>query len=360
MIVGAYESNTMNVAVRQQISMPRPLSEFVQYAVTAPSADNSQPWVFSLDNDRVICRYQHAGGGTDPFGSKGHGTLVAAGALQENIDRLLFMLDMPASVKQLDSDWSINFSVPCRSVPASAELNAILSRHTNRFPYRRIERPDFTNLPYSNSGFSRLVIVQDRKSIGRIGDAVRACAEARFNTKELHEWLFGSMRWSQLEVRRGDGLDLSTVHLPPGGRQFMRFVSPWSRMAMLNRLGLYKLLAGTDTAPIYKAPCIMAIIGDRSVGGAWDAGRVLQSLWIALNRRQYAVHPYYVTTDLVNRLDAGAVQEPWRHSVATANSILKDVLEFGSGEQVHMLLRVGEPTTTPTRSLRKAVSELLT
>jgi hypothetical protein len=340
-------------------SVPTPLRQFIQYAVTAPSADNSQPWAFELEDGLVVCRYQHAGGGIDPFGPMGHGTLIAAGALQENIDRLLAMLDMPPSVKRLNSAWSIAFNVPDQMLQVSEALDAMLCRHTNRFPYRRIKLPDFSNLPSSSSNLTRTVVVEDRETIRCIGNAVKACAEVRFNIKDLHEWLFSSFRWNQIEVQRGDGLDLSTVPLPAGGRQFMRFISPWSRMLMLNKLGLYKILAAIDSVPVYKAPCIVALVGFRSAEGAWDAGRLLQSLWIALNGRGYAVHPYYVITDLVNRLVAGRVHEPWRQSIASAKLTVEGALGLSAGEQVHMLLRVGESSSDTPRSLRRSVEGFL-
>lgn len=330
------------------------LLDFVQHAVTAPSADNSQPWLFSRREGTVDCVYRHVGSNDDPFGSNGHATLLAAGALQENIDRLLLILQMPQSKRSIDAVWTITFDTPDRDVPASAELDAILNRHTNRFPYRAVKPGALGQLVSDMSGTGcRLVALEDRSMVRGIGDAIKLCAEVRFNTKILHEWLFDSLRWSRGDVERGDGLDLATVHLPPGGRQFMRLIAPWPRMSWLNRLGLYKLLAAQDTAPIYRAPCVIAIVGDSSRDGAWAAGRLLQALWIELNRQSYAVHPYYVVSDLINRLDARQLEAQWQGSVQTAKSIASDVLGLGPGEQVHMLLRVGQPGHPVIRSRRR-------
>ena len=105
------------------------LRQFIQYAVTSPSADNSQPWVFSVEGDTVVCKYRHTGGAEDPFGANGHGTLIAAGALHENIDRLLIMLGMEAAQRKLSPDWELRFSLPTGMLPEAEGLRAILA-HT--------------------------------------------------------------------------------------------------------------------------------------------------------------------------------------------------------------------------------------
>ena len=335
------------------------LRQFIQYAVTSPSADNSQPWVFERDGDTVVCRYRHVGDTQDPFGANGHGTLIAAGALHENIDRLLAMLGMEGAQRDLSPNWTLRFALPVAAIPDTEELRAMLGRHTNRHPYRRIEHPNFENLQSVALGSGRLVVVEDRGAIKDLGRAVKMCAEARFNTEPLHDWLFGSLRWTPDAVADGDGLDLATIYMPPGGRLFMRLVSPWPRMALLNRFGFYKLLALTDTDPVNKAPCMIAIVGKRSPEGIWNAGRLMQQLWIDLNRRGYAVHPYYVVTDLTNRLDAGGLDPPWRARVADAKAIASSSLCLGAADQLHMMLRVGWPTKDPVRSRRRPAGSFL-
>ncbi len=64
------------------------IDQFVSIITTAPSADNSQPWLFSNDGQVLSIRYLHRADKPDPFGAFGHGSLISGGALHETIDTL--------------------------------------------------------------------------------------------------------------------------------------------------------------------------------------------------------------------------------------------------------------------------------
>ncbi|MDP3537298.1 MAG: hypothetical protein Q8S26_01195 [Azonexus sp.] len=339
------------------IQFRSPLEQFVDLAVTAPSADNSQPWTFSIHDDQVICKYRHSGTIDDPFGGNGHGTLIAAGALHENIDRLLKCCGLPSSRINRQAEWEISFNTPSSPIPECDLVSAIQNRHTNRHRFAPPSASSLDKLPKSHSGASRVVLLTHSSAIKTTAKAVRQCSEARFNSRNLHEWLFSSLRWTPEGVAIGDGLDLNTIDLPPGGKSFMRFISPWSRMEFLNHFGIYKLLAIADSAPISQSSCLMAIVGGKTPDEIWEAGRHLQRLWLELNQRGLAVHPYYVITDLTNRLDTGRIDAHWAPRVQTAKTQISRVLELGSDEQLHMLLRVGQATKQAVRSRRKPVKQ---
>lgn len=327
--------------------------DFVRHAVMAPSADNSQPWRFHVGEGMVRCKYAHANETSDVFGEFGHATILSAGALQETIDSLLKLTKSQLSTAHLSDSWHIDFDVPTRPLPVCDALLAIERRHTNRFSYRALPDGEAGRYDGLTLDGARVCVIRDRGRIGEVERAVRLCSEARFNSELLHEWLFSSLRWGDEEVLTGDGLDLRSVDLPPGGSAFMRFISPWSRMRKANGLGLYKLLARVDSIPVGRAPCLMAIIGTRSSIGTWNAGRLLQRLWVEVNSINLAVHPYYVITDLTNRIDSLSLTKSLAGGVSMAREIVERVLELKPNEQLHMLLRVGDPTRSAVRSRRR-------
>lgn len=330
-----------------------PVISLIESAVSAPSADNAQPWRFErCRGDEVTCRYHPISGARDPFGPTGHGSLIAGGALHENINQLLAACALPAAEKTDETGWMLRFIAPTAPVPQTEAVRDLLARHTNRHPFRTPERFALDDLPAASSGV-RLYCIQSAAAIRTVGQAVRLCSEARFNTQDLHEWLFTSLRWTLDEVMRGDGLDFATLYMPPGGKLLMRFIAPWSRMHRLNQLGVYKILAAQDARLMAHAPGVIAITGGRDPASIWEAGRTLQRIWIDLNRRGYGVHPYYAVTDLSNRLDDGRLASDWRAPVMTAAGLMREVLEMTSDEQVHMLLRVGLPTCEAVRSRRR-------
>lgn len=329
------------------------LLQFVEYAVSAPSADNSQPWVFSIADDQVDCQYRHRGNATDVFGENGHGTILAAGALQENIDRLLACHGLPSSQRTLEHGWRLLFSAPQVPLTPNPSLSTMLNRHTNRRSFAPAPPVALKGLPESPNKSCRTLSVVQPFAIKTIAKAFRLCSEARFNSKILHEWLFSSLRWDKASIESGDGLDLNTIDLPQGGQHFMRLISPWERMRFFNKLGLYKLLAIADSLPVSQASCVIAIIGGRSKNDVWDSGKHLQRTWIELNQRGLAVHPYYAVTDLSNRLGSGLIDPFWATRVRFAQDQIAELLQLTENEQLHMLLRVGKPTTCAIRSKRR-------
>jgi hypothetical protein len=234
----------------------------------------------------------------------------------------------------------------------------LINRHTNRLPYRGL--PAGWQDPISDrSQAGRAIFATDAAVVTVVGKAVQVCSAARFNCRELHEWLFASLRWSDEEAQCGDGLDVATLHLPPGGLKLMRFIAPWHRMEWFNKIGLSKLMAIADTQLVREAPGIVAIVSNSGKQGTWDAGRILLSSWVKLNQAGYAVHPYYVATDIGNRLASGRLDTDWRLRVSSALSSLREVLGVRVDEQIHMLLRIGQSRHKPVRSARLPVASLI-
>jgi hypothetical protein len=207
-------------------------------------------------------------------------------------------------------------------------------------------------LKESRENSNRAVLVDgDRQKRGLIR-LVRLCSEARFCNRLLHEWLIGSLRFTPEEAARGDGLDVRTLGLPPGGTQFMRFISDWRRLEALNRLGAYKLLAFSEVALLTAAPALLCVVGPADARSAIDAGRLMTRLWTNVNLKGIAVHPYYVVTDQINRLRAGSLAAGFESKIAEVDEEMRRLLVLQPGETLHMILRVGYPKTEPLRSRR--------
>lgn len=336
-------------------------TRFLEALVSAPSADNSQPWRIEprAETQTLVCRYATHLGRKDIFGENGHATLLSAGAILENLRRLTRHDDAVQFSWEKDADsWHITWPEALCMEPDLAELEKITLRHTNRHPFKRKLATGLPNLLQRHDRIWAQTVT-DQESIFVLADALEICSQARFNDRELHEWLFSSLRWSAVDAAEGHGLDIATLHLPPGGRLFMRTMKSWQTMRWLNRLGVHRVLAMVDTQPLRTSPCMIAICGPGDREAVIDAGLVLQHIWIELNHHGLAVHPYYALTDLVNRLHGLQLQPGWVQSVTKAEALAKEALGLESGEKVHMLLRVGVPTVAPVRSQRLPLSQFI-
>lgn len=333
-------------------------SDLIKIATTAPSADNSQPWQFSASPEGIVCRYKDRAVKQDPFGPLGHGTLMSAGALLENINTLCPRQAAPPQLSIDAARWSIvtDFSAWPDS-PDSAIVNLLSSRHTNRHPFAALPAQPIGNVKHAFS--TQIITLTAAESIRRLANALTDCSIARFNDQELHEWLFSSLRWTPTEVDSGTGLDLKTLHLPPGGRQFMQWIAPWERMKLLNRFGIYRILAAADSALFRQAPGVMAFVGGQTPKDVLECGQLMQRTWLALNAQGIAVHPYYALTDLGNRLRQKKLDGRWAAKIQGAQTMAAEVLQLGRDEQVHMLFRIGTPRQIPVRSKRLPVTAFM-
>lgn len=332
--------------------------QIAKLATLAPSADNSQPWHFRVKEGTFICTYRHHLLTKDPFGTFGHASLISCGALLSNLSDVAGQNQCQPEWLLTESAWKIVLphflSLP--TIPLD-QVTRLEMRHTNRHPYLSTLQSDLMNLPTSST--CRAINATSKEQTKILTNAIARCSAARFDCKELHEWLFSSIRWTPQEVDSGTGLDIDTLHLPPGGRTLMHWISPWSRMELLNRFGIGRVMAAADAALVRKSPGIIAIVSGDSPEETVESGRLMQRIWLELNARGIAVHPYYVLTDQWNRRKTGKLDPKWHTTIDNAIAMANEALGLSQGEHIHMLLRVGRPSCSPVRSRRLPVSAFM-
>lgn len=333
------------------------MCDLASVSLWAPSADNSQPWIVGWDGNELSLAFRQRQPYHSVFSAGSHASLLSIGSSVE----LLFAA-LSANKIESQLQWPPDpasghpyVEVSLENIPESLTIpEGVKHRHTNRFAYRSDPLPSalLSEIERFQEGSIRNVRVSSREKKSELIQTVRICSEARFCTRELVEWLTESLRFTLEEVARGDGLDVRTLNLPPGGKLFMRFISDWRRMKILNYLGIYKIMALSDTSLLPAAPALMCIVGPGNTKGSLDAGRLMTRLWMHLNTNGIAVHPYYVVTDQINRLHEGKVVAGFKSRIGEVEQKLKNLLELQTGEMLHIIFRVGYPTKQPVRSRR--------
>ena len=332
----------------------------------APSADNSQPWTLRHDGDHLLIEYEAERMKGTLFPNSHPATLLALGCVIENIHQVTEALGLRMSIETVPSSVDgievIKLSLVLGAKEQVSEetlLNLpLFQRHTNRFPYKKdkIERPSQGKGKEQPDSNIVLQMVDSRSEILKLSVLIRNASRVRFQTREIHDWFARTLRFSKLEVQYGDGLDVDTLGLPRGGRLLLKTTTrSWRNMAMFNRFGGYHLLASTEAASITKAGAIFAIVGPSDAESIINAGRKIQRLWIELNFAGYAVQPYYVITDQLQRLVEGTVPPLLIPKIHELKVKVGDFFKLKEGQVVHMLLRVGVPIKIPKRALRRSL-----
>jgi hypothetical protein len=338
-----------------RLDPPALIQTIVDAGHRAPSADNSQPWRFCWDGKYLSVKYdsQRVSGRT--FGPEEHATLLAMGAVKENILQIACSLNL--DIEEVHSkNVNVNFRFGLKftgKVPGQTRDHPLFQRHTNRFPYdsKPIPRQIIESLNSFTNGQCRALVFTDREMINKVASWVRIASEVRFQSRDVHEFLGRSLRFSVEEASQGDGLDVRTLPLPPGGRTFLRFIKDWDRLAFLNRLGCYKILGLIEAKPVSEATNLLGVAGPDGSDNVVDAGMLMERIWIYLNSHGIAVHPYYVITDQLQRLKTGAIPANLSASIKSLESEIATILN-PKYSSIHMLLRIGYPKTNPVRSLR--------
>lgn len=346
--------------------MDEDINILLRAARAAPSADNSQPWCFALGERMFTVSFDSERAGDCFFGPTSPATLLAIGALLGNIREATHVLGIDVQIENLIDSPTTGFPYlkvhlgKAVTEPIAEDL-AVFARHTNRFAFhsRAIDSETLGLISSLQEAPAVLNVINDSDQIRKISKLVSTASEIRFQIKEIHLWFIQSLRFTEDEVANGDGLDINTLALPPGGKGLLRFLSDWKRMETLNRFGAYKFMAREEAKLINKAPALVAVTAPANSKGLLAAGQLLSRAWTTLNAEKVAVHPYFVISDQLNRLQQGAMPEKLMDKAKALQNECQQVFGYKKGESLHMLLRVGYPKLDPKRSRRLPLEALI-
>ena len=345
--------------------LPDAVRLLVEAGRQAPSADNSQPWRMVWDGRRLSLAYREPAHGS-LFQQHDIATRLAMGAATENIMQLSEPLGLSretaaSATETLDASY-LSVSVPPETrVASELRHHPVFGRHTNRFAFRADRLPDVIcdEIERASERSARVkVLVEDRER-EEAAALVRVASEVRFRMRRVHEWFMSTLRFTPDDVNRGDGLDVRTLHLPPGGPMLLRAVRDWRRMELLNRIGAYRAFARIEAHPLRSAPAIVAIQAKRDLDGALAGGQLMERVWSMLNSRGVAVHPYYVVPDILDRIERHEdLPARFGPEIAGFPDNVRGFFGVAPGNALYMLLRIGYPTRSPVRARRRPVEDV--
>jgi len=334
----------------------------------APSPDNSQPWKICWENNVLSIKYDTERVTRQTFSADSPATLLSIGAAIENLLQTASSLGIEVSPKTLPVFSSITpiyyqaEILPAKtSVKKAAISLALFERHTNRFVFQRknIDQAVLDQLHNQKLGAITTQPVTDKQLIQAIGRLVHNASALRFRCREDNEWLAQSLRFGPQAEQRNDGLDVATLDLPPGGAVFLRLISNWQRMKWLNKLHTYQFMAWIESQPVKQAPALLAITGPKGFEPSISAGRLMQKVWISLNAKGIAVHPYYVVSGQINRLQAGTTPSELADEARQLEKLTHELFEIKPAECLYMQFRIGYPLKQPKRSKRLPLEKIL-
>lgn len=346
--------------------LPNTIEFLIEAGGLAPSADNMQPWRFAWDGSRLSLTFRHRPHDDHLFTEHDPASLMAMGAAAENVTQAAALLGhiirplAPGHNAEGHVYLGAEIDVEAAATPEMRQ-HALFLRHTNRMSFqpRSLPLEAIAGIQQFTQEEARLQIFSNEDQRRSIAALVQSASEVRFQIRKVHEWFMATLRFSDAQVETGDGLDVRTLPLPPGGHLLLRVLRDWRRMSFFIKLGIHKNLAKIESRPIQLGPSIVAIFGPGNSAGAFAAGRLMERVWIYLNSIGVAVQPYYVVTDQIERhADSASLPPNLLPKVANLRDETFRFFKIPEGQKLYMLLRTGLPAVAPTRAKRLPLDEI--
>ncbi len=263
------------------------IQKILTAGVQAPSGSNSQPWKFLVKNGvvKTVGLYEKD---HPVLNYRNRGTLLAHGALLENIDIAAREYGYAANIVLFPSeDAHIVSEITFTEIGKEKQplYAAIFERSINRKPYKKtplsdIEKKDLMSVVPAG-GEADAILIEDKDKIKKLAKAISISEMVIFENKELHKLLFEELVWTKEEENeKKSGLFLKTLELNAPQQLLLKFLKRWSVTKMVNKLGFSKMLANGNGA-IYASTPAMGIIRVSNTDKSFiEAGRIMERLWL--------------------------------------------------------------------------------
>lgn len=341
------------------------IPEIIKYLATAgqtaPSADNSQPWIFVLGDKEIQLFIDIEKIKISCFDLNHPAILLAIGAVIENICQAARWINV-----KLDYDFCLcletgkcavfYISDAHNKLPDNAKAHPLFTRGTNRLPFIEAPLPNsiVDEIVSLSSTTCKVLLFQNSEQLNQWSELSRTASEVRFQTADIHEWFGRSLKFTPSEVSSNEGLDVNTFGLPSIGICFLWLTKTWSRMKFLNKIGAYKVFAKMDSANLKNSSALLGLIAPLDNEHAVEAGRLMERIWIKLNELGLSVQPNFVIPDQLYRLKQKKIAPTLIQQLVEAENKMQSELNIHGF--LYILLRIGYCKEQPIRSKRREIT----
>lgn len=318
-------------------------------AVAAPSADNSQPWLFHWEGDRLDL-------GIDPrrSGSISDARHVlsdlAVGACLENILIRGRSLGYAADLQLFptaDELWPAQLTWRPADRQDEALAEAIPGRHTDRrFPlHGPLTATDRTRLTeQAGSADVQLLWLDDKP---RRQQALRVLHQAealRFKSPRLHAELFSSVRFDVgWHATADEGLAPAALAVEAPIRPMFQALRSPGLMAALTRIGAAQILGFRSAVLPSRLSPGLGLLATTGIERRHiiAAGRALERVWLEAARQGLALQPFAAAG--VMALNFLFIEAPLRPEIETLQNAMRQLCPEAHGILFFRLGRARTP-----------------
>lgn len=345
------------------------LTKMIMAAVRAPSGDNKQHWRFEVGGETI--KLYHTAAEAPMFDHQHCATLFSCGAVIENMTVAAQEYGYNCAVVLFPEPSNETLVATLTFAPSSGGghsplFSAIDTRATNRNPHNHApltkdEKATLYSVASGTDLIGTIKLIEDRDTMRAVAKASTTYESLIFQNRELHDALFGNIRWTKEEAERTkDGLYIRRLGLSALDQQSIGMLKSWSILGVLQRLGIARIIGAVTAQKSVKkyltsgAMCAV-IMPTRSREAFVNAGRLGERLWLTATSLGLQAQPISGVLFLANRLLDGktaSYSETQAELLRSAVAAFKDCFDERDGE-VLFVLRIGKGAPQKVRSHRK-------
>ena len=360
--------NLVSVIVPRDI-----LLEWLQKAITAPSAGNNQPWLWNINANKLFLFHDinKSAGWTDPFN---HLAYIALGAAVENLKLAASNSGYDAKIDYFPVEKDQLLIAAIEFSKAESDLQDPYNKHLQSEIGKRCTNRKKGNMSVINPEIlyslndvlypdCKLLIEEDRNKIKTIAEIVSRIEMLRFLHPEGHKEFFKKeLRWTEEEINSSkDGLDIDTLELSFTDKTGLKVASEAEVMAKVREWNGGGALQKISREAINTSSAIGLIrIKEKGSTAFLKGGQCMQRVWLSANYNNLSLHPisspifFFERINLENDLPNDML-EIIKEEQVRFNSIFPDESDFTN----IFLFRLSYADGPSKLSLRKDLKDCL-
>lgn len=343
------------------------IKNILEYAVNTPSGNNSQPWKFKVDGNKIYI-HNVPDGDTTPYNFDQKGSFIAHGALIENISIIASKYGYQVKVDLFpDKNNPNNVAVVSleKCSPVRDPLfDYILNRATNRRLYKKIKlkaehKDEILKTVKEVAGGGEIKLIENQKDIEELALSLGLHERLIFENKMIHGIVFSKILWSEkdnFEKRTGLYIKTKFPDMPSFLLPLMRLFGYWSFVRIINKLGFPKKIHKQSAESCVSSSALCAILVDNdSDKNFLLGGRLFQRIWLKATKLGLSVQPmtgipYLARRILLGGNSDGFTPEQVRLIVQSNEAI--DSIFNKNNKVIIMIFRIGYDDKQPIKTLK--------
>ena len=342
------------------------IKNILDYAVDAPSGNNSQPWKFAIRENKIYI-YNISDSDITPYNFDQMGAFVAHGALIENILIAASRYGYLPKIEPFPDAGrpDIVAVVVLEKTLAKDEplFDYIPKRGTNRRSYRKIplttaQRNEILETEKEIIGGGKIELIEERGKMAKLAFALGLHERLIFENKMIHDIVFSKVLWTakeHSEKRKWLYIKTKFSDMPCFLLPLMKPFGNWSFVRIINKIGFSKKIHQQSAAACVYSSALGAVLvdGDNKENFLL-AGRLFQRIWLKAVKFGLSIQPvtgipYLARRILIKGTDGFSTGQA--ELIMDANEIINNIFE-ARGTVVAMVFRIGYADKPPVKTLK--------